>query len=423
MGDIFISYNRGSLEAVKALAQDLGAATHEVWFDQQLTGGQRWWDSILARIRACDIFVFALTADSLDSEACGRELDYALHLRKPVLPVLLSDAVKTAHLPAAIAPIQFVDYCKQDKQAAFALVRAIAALDPAPPLPDPLPAPPPVPISYVVSLKEKIDNPAPLDYREQIALVIELRDRYRGGRPVDEVAPLLERLKRRDDLLAKVGREIDTVLAEIASGRGPAPQEPAPEEPAKAPAAVLERQAPEPAAAERKAPEPVAGPADAVEQLVRRDGAVDECARLIRRVVERGERWRFEIDDLNHFVLERSDAPEKCLKATASLRDGVTGSRYKELKALGWTINVDGLAKGATGATALYLTGGVAAFALLSKTVRDYLMSFDATRTWPLPRDAATLAGAAAELALALQRVAPEGKPLIARPVATEAAA
>src|SRR5262245_12282761 len=70
---VFISYNRDSLNVVKALAEDL-AESSEPWFDQELTGGQRWWDSILARIRDCDTFVFAMTPDSLESEACGREL-------------------------------------------------------------------------------------------------------------------------------------------------------------------------------------------------------------------------------------------------------------------------------------------------------------------------------------------------------------
>lgn len=245
MGKVFISYNRGSLESVKALADDLKAVDHEPWFDQELTGGQRWWDSILERIRTCDTFVFALTPDSLESQACGRERDYADRLGKTVLPVLLSDEVETTQLPADIGQIQYIDYRKQDKQAAFALKRAIAGLPAPPPLPDPLPNPPPVPISYVVSLKERIDSPAALDKKEQIAMVFELRDRFREGRPADEITGLLNRLKRRDDLLAKVEREIDTVLAEVAQGQGPTP-------PRKKP--LKKELVPTP---ERKAPEPV----------------------------------------------------------------------------------------------------------------------------------------------------------------------
>jgi hypothetical protein len=406
MGSVLISYNRGSLETVKALAEDVDAAGHESWFDQELTGGQRWWDSILARIRDCDILVFALTPESLESQACGREVDYALLLGKPVLPVLLSHEVNSAHLPPAIAQIQHLDYRKQDKQAAFKLVAALAGLPAAPPLPDPLPNPPAVPISYVVSLKEKIDNPAKLDYQDQIPLVLELRDRFRDGRPADEITQLLNRLKRRDDLLAKVAREIDTVLAEVAHGSRPTPQQPEP--------GTMEEGAP---ALERRALDLVTGTVGQDERHLQIDNAVDECAGFMRRVVECGEIWTFEIDPQNAFTLALdATQSESWITAKGSLRDSLSVTRSKVLKSLGWKINEHGFVKGAGAAAALYATSGVAALALLSKTVRDFLMSFEATRSWPVPRGRATLTGPAAEFALALQRVAPEVKSIIVRP-------
>jgi hypothetical protein len=407
MGQVFISYNRGSLEAVEALADDLAAAAHEPWFDRELTGGQRWWDSILARIRTTDIFVFALTPDSLESQACRRELDYALLLGRPILPVRLSEEVKTTHLPAPLGQIHYVDYCKQDKQAAFALVRAIASLPPPPPLPDPLPAPPPVPISYVVNLREKIDNAETLDSQSQIALVFELRDRFREGRPADEIAELLNRLKRRDDLLAKVSREIDAVLAEIARSERP--------EPGRKAATKVPAPPPEPTAVE-----PDDDAHDSAERPFRLDAGADECAALMRRVAERSESWIFEIDAQNRFTLALdADGPERSLTATASLRDSATGVRSKELKALGWKVNEHGFVKGAAGAAAIYATSGVAALALLSKTVRDYILAFDATRSWPVPGGKRSLAGPAAEFILALQRVAPDAKTVIVRPAPT----
>ena len=93
----------------------------------------------------------------------------------------------------------------------------------------------------------------------------------------------------------------------------------------------------------------------------------------------------------------------------------MTGTRAKELKSLGWTVKEHALAKGATGVVALYATGGLAALALLSKGVRNFLMSFDATHSWPMTSDRQTLASAAAEFALALQRTAPDVKTIIVR--------
>ena len=67
MATIFISYGRGSVELVQDLARDLAdGEDHQVWFDQKLSGGESWWQSILEQIRNCDIFLFALAPESLD---------------------------------------------------------------------------------------------------------------------------------------------------------------------------------------------------------------------------------------------------------------------------------------------------------------------------------------------------------------------
>lgn len=73
MASVFLCYSRRNLEVVRELARDLEGAGHRVWFDQELTGGQNWWDHILAEIRACDIFVLVLSPETQDSTACTRE--------------------------------------------------------------------------------------------------------------------------------------------------------------------------------------------------------------------------------------------------------------------------------------------------------------------------------------------------------------
>jgi hypothetical protein len=65
MAKTFVSYSRKSEAAAKALVADLENLGHTPWFDQDLSGGQAWWDQILATIRGCDIFVFVLDPDSL----------------------------------------------------------------------------------------------------------------------------------------------------------------------------------------------------------------------------------------------------------------------------------------------------------------------------------------------------------------------
>jgi TM2 domain-containing membrane protein YozV len=210
---VFVSYDRGNVKSVKTLAEELEALGHHVWFDQDLTGGHRWWDSILAQIRECGLFVFALTAESLESHACKKELDYAKRLNREILPILMSEEVSVSLLPRCLAEIQYVDYRRQDRQTAFALIRAINRLPAPAPLPDPLPEAPAAPGSHLGELKERIDSTGELNIEEQIAIVFKLKEEIRVGRSPDEVRGLLRRLRERDDLRAKVAKEIEAALA------------------------------------------------------------------------------------------------------------------------------------------------------------------------------------------------------------------
>ena len=68
---IFISYARRDETVVQALHVDIERSRREVWYDRELEGGQSWWDTILATIRSCDLFLFVLSPDSITSRACG----------------------------------------------------------------------------------------------------------------------------------------------------------------------------------------------------------------------------------------------------------------------------------------------------------------------------------------------------------------
>jgi hypothetical protein len=215
MAKLFISYSRASKDVVEQLVQDLTDESQETWFDEHLTGGQQWWDNILSEIRECEIFVVALTPNSLESRACQREVKYAKDLQKTLLPVRLSDQVLPDSLPPGLSEIQWVDYSRLDKQAFKSLQRTLKLLPKSPPLPDPLPDAPPVPISYLSSLRAKIETDSQLQLQEQIQLVFELRRQLRNGDPANEIVDLLHRLKKRDDLFASVSYDIDQLTRDI----------------------------------------------------------------------------------------------------------------------------------------------------------------------------------------------------------------
>lgn len=212
MPEVFISYDRESRPLVTTLVDDIQALGHSVWYDEELSGGQAWWDQILGHIRACNVFAFALTPNALDSVACVREYKYAHALGKPIVPILITDGVSTSLLPHALSKIHFVDYRNpSEKTSALDVGRALNSASVAVALPDPLPTPPAVPVSYLGSLAERVAAES-LSYAEQTALVVDIKDSLRDSTTADDARQLLLKLKRRQDLLAKTEREINGLL-------------------------------------------------------------------------------------------------------------------------------------------------------------------------------------------------------------------
>lgn len=212
---VFVSYARNDRAAVDALLQDIRRARHEVWVDEELTGGQAWWETILGTIRGADLFVVALSPNWLKSRACSAELEYATGCNRTVLPVMLG-RVSPQLTPPVIANVQILDYLERTPDAAISLVTALAAARPSLPLPDPLPIPPVVPMSYMNTYRERLDELS-LSLQQQSLLLSELRSHLSDDDDRETAAELIHRLRRRGDITESVGREIDAVLASLPS--------------------------------------------------------------------------------------------------------------------------------------------------------------------------------------------------------------
>jgi hypothetical protein len=117
---IFVSYSRRTHDQVTTLIREIEDLGHTVSSDHGLVAGHVWWEQLLAQIRDCDVFLFALAPAALESPACKRECQYAYELNKVILPVVVSDGVSFNLLPPALSAIQSVDYRAQDRAAAFA---------------------------------------------------------------------------------------------------------------------------------------------------------------------------------------------------------------------------------------------------------------------------------------------------------------
>jgi len=211
MANIFLSYARKSEASAQRLVgafRDLG---HDVWFDRDLSGGQKFWETILSRIQGCDIFVFVLDPPGLASNACTSERHYANDLGKPILPVLVSGELPRP-LPVDLSGIHIEDYRRQDNEAALRLAKALNRIPPAPALPDPLPKPPAMPEPILDILAREVDAAPPLSFETQSALLTKLKIWFQDEEVHSGIADLLGRFRKRPDILPAIAKEIDMLL-------------------------------------------------------------------------------------------------------------------------------------------------------------------------------------------------------------------
>jgi hypothetical protein len=193
------------------------------WMDERLRGGQRWWDEILAQVRDCDVLILVLTKRSITSEACRRELQYAVELGKPVLPLRL-DALPEWQLPPAVSLAHVVDYTNRAESGdagvtcAFLLKDAVdhLATSQATALPTPLPAPPEPPPTRLHDLQ-------PFLQAKELSLAKQ-EEFLRGVRShlddEDEdrksLVEILELFGKRQDISVRVARDVAELVTKLA---------------------------------------------------------------------------------------------------------------------------------------------------------------------------------------------------------------
>ncbi|WP_319456534.1 MULTISPECIES: TIR domain-containing protein [unclassified Mycobacterium] len=241
MTKVFVSHSSEDGRAVTSLVGDLQRAGTQVWLDHQLKGGDAWWPSILSHIRACTVFVFAVSENSLNSEPCQAELRYAMDLGLPILPVQLGE-VRSYRIDTIFSR-QIIDHRNPTASSAAALFGAIAELRTfRSSLPDPLPTPPPDPYEYLRRLGEVVNGPEPVSYTQQVDILNQLREKYRQERDPKahaDVRHLLETLRDRPETAQSAAEDINTLLQSANRNTGPHRQVPPPRTRSRKPLAWL----------------------------------------------------------------------------------------------------------------------------------------------------------------------------------------
>ncbi len=104
----FVSYAHEDAEAVFA---DLAMLTEQrvrVYYDEGIHPGHRWHDELAKAIERCAVFVLFVTARSIASSNCQRELSFALDIDKPVVAVHLEETSLPSGVRLAIGDRQAI---------------------------------------------------------------------------------------------------------------------------------------------------------------------------------------------------------------------------------------------------------------------------------------------------------------------------
>lgn len=213
---VFISYARADLAVVAEMAKDLAVVGLDVWLDQDLEGGDDWWDEILHRIELCDVFIVAMSARSLWSVPCRREYEFAVALRRAILPVRVDDLGAEPLVNADLARRQHIDYAGNDKQATLRLIRTIDALPAADAAPVGV-VKPKAPISDVDLMGADVAGDQPLDETAQLLILARLTAAASDPLKQPAVSRLIQSMRSRRDTLASVDRELGALSARLAS--------------------------------------------------------------------------------------------------------------------------------------------------------------------------------------------------------------
>ncbi|MBE6257226.1 MAG: toll/interleukin-1 receptor domain-containing protein [Prevotella sp.] len=117
--DIFISYSRRDSELVLSVVKQLQERGFTIWIDKDgIESGDAFKSVIVRAIKNSDVFLFFSSKNSNESPWTIKEVNTAVHLKKPIIPIKLDDADYDDSLLFDLVGLDFVDLSIDEKREA-----------------------------------------------------------------------------------------------------------------------------------------------------------------------------------------------------------------------------------------------------------------------------------------------------------------
>jgi WD40 repeat protein len=108
--DIFISYSHKEKDFAEQLYTRLLASGYKAWGDWAIEGAHEWRKEIQQALEQTNTFIFVITPNSVDSEECRKEADYASHCKKRIIPIIHQDISDFRQLHPALEQHQCINF-------------------------------------------------------------------------------------------------------------------------------------------------------------------------------------------------------------------------------------------------------------------------------------------------------------------------
>lgn len=120
---IFISYSHKDAETVNTIAKIIKKATvMEVWYDSSLRGGENYFSVIANQIIKSTFFVFIVSDNSVESDWCLRELEFAASERKIIVAIWLDNITISPRVKLVIQNTHYINYYSASSDSFFGAV-------------------------------------------------------------------------------------------------------------------------------------------------------------------------------------------------------------------------------------------------------------------------------------------------------------
>ena len=215
---VFISYSSCDRKTVEKIVENFIYFGFDVWYDKNIGVGEEWWKKILFEIKERDFLAFIISENSLESEACKSEYEYAIALNKHILPILIDKKVDYNLIPIKLRDKQILDYKFKILTTEGAwktqLTKSINSReDEERSLPNPMPKEPIAPTDdKLCTLIDKINTKEGLAFNEQQEIVSELKDILYTSSKREGAIKALARLKKTSYVAKAIETEIDDLL-------------------------------------------------------------------------------------------------------------------------------------------------------------------------------------------------------------------